>query len=538
MMAADPVGVEALSAASLPDVAARCCLSMSRWTCCARRGVRRGGDRAGYEDRRGARARLAGRARAGPGRARRGRSSPPDGLLELAGQTGSPSWSVPPAGHHRSAVESALGSASALVLLDEAQLLGIEQVATAVEELAEDAVLAARWTRRCPSRSCPAPSRSTSPATACARCCSRRVRPAGLGDRQRGSGGRRRMYPGATPDRAVVEVVVDSPEAAVRRLLQLVSDSIPRTFDVAADQVLLVPHPGGDRPDRRRRVVRDARPGPTQPARCPRARARLGHCGARRCPPDLALPELYAACVRPRHVSLVLPAGVSLAEAAVREEPPRRTRLPGCSPWPRTPEHPDRTAVPASRCVAPGRATGGRGSTGGWAGHVGQRGTRVAEGAPMQPRPAGPWVTMERMAAAEQAGGSAGRSSARSGTSRADRLARDHRALRGDNERLGVPRSRCPAVRAGTRRAPPLSRPPSSALGWPGWALPRRPAQGLAAPPAPSCARPVPRDRSTRAPRPARPRLFTRRLHVPGGATGRLHDDTPSGGPNSRCKHR
>ncbi len=250
-----------------------------------------------------------------------------DGLLELAGQNRLAVVVGASGAARRSAVESALGSASTLVLLDEAQLLGIEQVATAVEELAEDAVLAIALDPALPLA--PLPGAVALDLAGSGICPVLRAAsdPPASGTDSAAAAVAGGTYPGATPDRAVVEVVVDSPEAAVRRLLQLVSDSIPRTFDVAADQVLVLTREetGPTGADALSETLGRAVPN-LHAAPGARAEAAVVVLGGAR---PISRSELYAALrAGSRHVSLVLPAGVSLAEAAVREEPPRRTRLP------------------------------------------------------------------------------------------------------------------------------------------------------------------------------------------------------------------
>ena len=105
------------------------------------------------------------------------------------------------------------------------------------------------------------------------------------------------------------------------------SDSIPRTFAVAADQVLVLTREetGPTGADALSETLGRAVPN-LHAAPGARAEAAVVVLGGAR---PISRSELYAALrAGSRHVSLVLPAGVSLAEAAVREEPPRRTRLP------------------------------------------------------------------------------------------------------------------------------------------------------------------------------------------------------------------
>lgn len=252
-----------------------------------------------------------------------------DGLLQLAAQNRLAVVVGAFEDTRRAAVTAVMGTGTPLVLLDDAHRLGIEQLAEAVEDLPEDAVLVLAIDPALPLAGLPGAVALDLAGSGI--CPVLRAKD----DTEHGSGPERAAvavaagrYTGSTADRAVVEVAVATPQEAVRRVGQLVSDSIPRTFAVPAGQVL---------------VLTRERSGPTgvdalatalgrpaylltepPPGRAEVAVVVLGGDHT----PDRA--ELYAALRSGRrHVSLVHPSGLSLADVAAREVTPRRTRLGG-----------------------------------------------------------------------------------------------------------------------------------------------------------------------------------------------------------------
>lgn len=230
----------------------------------------------------------------------------------------------------RAAAQQAVGPSSRLVMLDPAHLVGIEQILEVLADLPEDAVLVLGIDPALPLARVPgAVALDVAASGICPVLRAGDPAPESGTDRaaaQAATG----SYAGPSGDRAVVEVTASSPQEAVHRVQQLVTDSIPRTFGTAPSDVLVLTRDErGTRPlaaalaasGAAETVVRELLEEPG--ARAEAAVVVLAGDG------PLTRPEVYAALrAGERHVSLVIPDGVvRLAEAVRRQPRPRRTRL-------------------------------------------------------------------------------------------------------------------------------------------------------------------------------------------------------------------
>jgi hypothetical protein len=251
-----------------------------------------------------------------------------DALLSVAGENRLAVVVGVGSGARRAAVESALGDGSALVLLDEANRVGIEQVVEALEDLPEDAVLVLAIDPALPLAGLPGAVALDLAASGICPVLRANDAPPASGTDRAAAAVAAGSYLGPSADRAVVEVVVASPEEAVRRVQQLVTDSIPRTFGTAPADVLVLTREetGPTCAD----ALTAALAGATvaqELHEVPGSRADAAVvvlAGTR----PVTRAEVYAALrAGARHVSLVIPTGVLLTEAVNRQDRPRRTRL-------------------------------------------------------------------------------------------------------------------------------------------------------------------------------------------------------------------
>jgi hypothetical protein len=145
------------------------------------------------------------------------------------------------------------------VVLDDAHLVGLDDVLAAVEDLPEDAVLAIALDNALPlgpvvgavaldsaaSGACPVLKADPPP-------------PRSALDRARVDVAAGRWLRTAPDDRTVVEVVVSGPDEALVRVTQLVATSIPRAFDASGAEVVVLLAAGSVEPDAVRRALDSA----------------------------------------------------------------------------------------------------------------------------------------------------------------------------------------------------------------------------------------------------------------------------------------
>jgi hypothetical protein len=258
-----------------------------------------------------------------------------DGLLGLAEENRlAVVVGTDPAARRR-ALDSALGAGVPSVVLDDAHLVGLDEVLAAVEDLPEDAVLALSLDNALPlgpvlgavaldvaaSGRCPVLKADAAP-------------PRSALDRARVEVAAGRWFATSPDDRSVVEVTVPGPDEAVRRVTQLVSVSIPRAFDAAGDDVVVLLATGSVDADVVRRALDDAGAQATavrslsSPLDRPRAAAVVVLPGP--VPTTLTRAQVYAGLrAGERHVSVVHgrdAAGWTTLLAATTDAQ-RRTRL-------------------------------------------------------------------------------------------------------------------------------------------------------------------------------------------------------------------
>jgi len=258
-----------------------------------------------------------------------------DGLLGLAEENRlAVVVGTDPAARRR-ALDSALDAGVPSVVLDDAHLVGLDEVLAAVEDLPEDAVLALSLDNALPlgpvlgavaldvaaSGRCPVLQADAAP-------------PRSALDRARVEVAAGRWFATSPDDRSVVEVTVPGPDEAVLRVTQLVSVSIPRAFDAAGDDVVVLLATGGVDADVVRRALDDAGAQATavrslgSPLDRPRAAAVVVLPGP--VPTTLTRAQVYAGLrAGDRHVSVVHgwhgPGWTSLLAATTDAQ--RRTRL-------------------------------------------------------------------------------------------------------------------------------------------------------------------------------------------------------------------
>lgn len=257
-----------------------------------------------------------------------------DGLLALAAENRVAVVAGPSAAARGRSLAGALGAVPGVVL-DDAHRLGIDDVLAAVEDLPEDSVLALCLDPALPLAPVPgAVALDLAASGACPVLRAEGPPPSTALDRARAEVAAGRWIAPAPDDRSVVEVRVASPEEAVVRIVQLVTTSIPRAFDVATPDVVVLLGPGSVDPDAVRAALSDA--GAPWPALLPLdaaaadvdAPAAVVVLG----PPSPALTRslVYAGLrAGSRHVSVVHGADSQSLAAAMAAAPdrPRRTRL-------------------------------------------------------------------------------------------------------------------------------------------------------------------------------------------------------------------
>jgi hypothetical protein len=182
-----------------------------------------------------------------------------DGLLGLTEENRLAVVVGPDPEARRRALGMALGAGVPSIVLDDAHLVGLDDVLGAVEDLPEDAVLALALDNTLPlgpvlgavaldvaaSKACPVLRADPPPArTALARA------------RQDVAAGR--WFTAAPEDRSVVDVPVGSPAEASVRVVQLVTASIPRAFSASGSDVAVLLAPGSLEADGVRRALDDA----------------------------------------------------------------------------------------------------------------------------------------------------------------------------------------------------------------------------------------------------------------------------------------
>jgi len=259
-----------------------------------------------------------------------------DGLAALADQNRLAVVVGPDPAGRRVALARALDATTPSVVLDDAHLLGLDDVLGAVEDLAEDAVLVLALDNALPLADVPGAVAldvaSTGACPVIVGDTERDARSLGLARASVASG----TWPSArADDRTFVAVAASSPDEALLRVTQIVATSIPRAFGLGSADVAVLPWDADG------------------PAGAPAVRAALGDAavtvvplrevGSRTwpatvvllpgvVPPGLTRAVVYAALrTGVDHVSVVHgfgPDAAALAEVvAATSDRPRRTRL-------------------------------------------------------------------------------------------------------------------------------------------------------------------------------------------------------------------
>ena len=258
-----------------------------------------------------------------------------DGLLGLAEENRLAVVVGPDPEARRRALGTALGPGVPSVVIDDAHLVGLDDVLAAVEDLPEDAVLAIALDNALPlgpvvgavaldvaaSGVCPVLRADAAP-------------PRTALDRARRDVAAGRWLTTTAEDRSCVEVGVDGPEGAVVRITQLVTTSIPRAFDAAGPDVVVLLAPGSVELDAVRRALDEAGAASTE------VRPLVGPCDRAWRAAVLVLPGPPAPGLTRALVYAALRAGtdhVSVVHGSRRDELtsllgattdlPRRTRL-------------------------------------------------------------------------------------------------------------------------------------------------------------------------------------------------------------------
>ncbi len=251
-----------------------------------------------------------------------------DGLAGLAADNRLAVVVGPAAPGRAQSLATALGGVPAVVL-DEAHLLGIDDVLSAVEDLPETSVLALSLDPALPLAAVPGAVALDLAASGICPVLKATVPPARTTlARARADVAAGRWFDTNAEDRSVVEVRVASAEEALARIGQLVGTSIPRLFDVPASQLAVLLGPGTFDVDAIRAVAEGA---DVVPLAGPLDRGWdavvvvLGPPG-----PATTRALVYAGLMAgDRHVSVVHPGDPAAFAAAIAGSPdrPRRTRL-------------------------------------------------------------------------------------------------------------------------------------------------------------------------------------------------------------------
>jgi hypothetical protein len=165
-----------------------------------------------------------------------------DGLVALAEENRLAVVVGPDPAGRRVALARALAATTPSVVLDDAHLLGLDDVLAAVEDLAEDAVLVLALDNALPLAEVPGAVAldvaSTGVCPVIVGDTERDARSLGLARASVASG----TWPSArADDRTFVAVAAASPDEALLRVTQIVSTSIPRAFGLGADDIAVLP---------------------------------------------------------------------------------------------------------------------------------------------------------------------------------------------------------------------------------------------------------------------------------------------------------
>jgi hypothetical protein len=157
------------------------------------------------------------------------------------------------------ALERALGSGVPSVVVDDAHLVGLDEVLLAVEDLPEDAVLALALDNALPlGEVLGAVALDVAASGACPVLVADSPPPRSALEKARADVAAGRWLRTSSDDRSVVEVPVGSPDEATVRVVQLVTASIPRAFSASGDDVAVLLAPGSLETDVVRRALDDA----------------------------------------------------------------------------------------------------------------------------------------------------------------------------------------------------------------------------------------------------------------------------------------
>ncbi len=173
----------------------------------------------------------------------------------------------------RRALAAALGAGVPSVVLDDAHLVGLDDVLAAVEDLPEDAVLAIALDNALPLG--PVVGAVALDVAASGRCPVLRAEsapPRSALERARHDVAAGRWLSTTPDDRSCVEVAVAGPDEALLRVTQLVTASIPRAFGATGADVVVLLAPGSVEPDAVRRALDESGAADTE------ARALTGPC--------------------------------------------------------------------------------------------------------------------------------------------------------------------------------------------------------------------------------------------------------------------
>ena len=258
-----------------------------------------------------------------------------DGLLGLAEENRLAVVVGPEPAARRRALTDALGAGVPSVVVDDAHLVGLDEVLAAVEDLPEEAVLAIALDNALPLGAVVgAVALDVAASGACPVLRAGAAAPRTALDRARVDVAAGRWPALTATDRSCVEVAVGGPDEALVRIVQLVTTSIPRAFDASGEDVVVLLAPGSVDADSVRRALDDAGAPATQatvldgpPARAWRAVVLVLPGGA---VPGPTRALVYAAlCAGTEHVSVVhgSDAAALTALLGATTDRPRRTRL-------------------------------------------------------------------------------------------------------------------------------------------------------------------------------------------------------------------
>jgi hypothetical protein len=182
-----------------------------------------------------------------------------DGLLGLAEENRLAVVVGPQPESRRRALAAALGEGVPSVVLDDAHLVGLDDVLAAVEDLPEDAVLALALDNALPLGDVVgAVALDVAASGACPVLKADAGRPGSALARARQEVAAGHWFTASADDRSVVDVAVASPEEAAVRVVQLVTASIPRAFSASGPDIVVLLAPASLEVDDVRRALDEA----------------------------------------------------------------------------------------------------------------------------------------------------------------------------------------------------------------------------------------------------------------------------------------